>query len=111
MSRAQGKEATLTDSIAVDEFGRDPLAFVNQMAAGRGGLVITRDGSRVAALVNLRDFEMIERMRTRLDELCDRLAQAYADLPEEEGRRLIDEASAEARREVAAEWRAAGRFP
>ena len=29
-------EATLTDSIAVDEFGRDPLAFVDQVDAGRG---------------------------------------------------------------------------
>ena len=101
----------MTDSIAADEFGRDPLAFVDQVAAGRSAFVITRDGSRVAALVNMRDFEMIERIRTRLDELCDRLGQAFADIPEEEGQRLIDQACAEARREVAAEWRAAGRLP
>jgi prevent-host-death family protein len=70
----------LTDNIAIDEFGRDPLALLEQVAAGRGGLVITRDGGRVAALVTMRDFEMIERMRARLDELCDRLGQAFADM-------------------------------
>ena len=101
----------MTDRIEVDEFGRDPLAFVDQVAAGRNGLVITRDGSRVAALVNMRDFGIIERIRTRLDALCDQLGQAFADLPEEEGQCLIDQACAEARREVAAEWRAAGRLP
>jgi len=101
----------MTDRIEVDEFARDPLAFVDQVATGRAGIVITRDGSRVAALVNMRDFGMIERIRTRLDELCDQLGQAFADLPEEEGQRLIDQACAEARREVAAEWRAAGRLP
>ncbi len=101
----------MTVSISVDEFGRDPLAFVDQVARGHAGLVITRDGSGVAALVNMRDFEMIERMRKRLDELFDRLGQAFADLPEEEGQRLIDESCAEVRREVGAEWRAAGRLP
>ena len=101
----------MTDRIAADECGRDPLAFVDQVAAGRGGLVFTRNGSRVAALVNMGDFEMIERIRARLDELCDRLGRAFADIPEEEGQRLIDQTCAEARREVAAEWRAAGRIP
>jgi hypothetical protein len=83
----------LTNSIAVDEFGRDPLAFVDQVATGRVGLVITRDGSRVVALVNMRDFGIIERMRTRLDELCDGLGQAFADLPEEEGPRSMSASS------------------
>jgi hypothetical protein len=101
----------MTDRIEVDEFARDPLAFVDQLAAGRSGLVITRDGTRVAALVNMREFEMIERIRTRIDELCDQLGKSFADLPEEEVQRLIDQACAEARREVAAEWRAAGRLP
>lgn len=101
----------MTDSVSVDELGRDPLAFVDQVAAGRGGLVITRDGGRIAALVNMRDFEMIERIRTRLDELCERLGQAFADIPEVDGQRLIDQACTEVRREVAAEWRAAGRVP
>jgi hypothetical protein len=45
----------MTDCIEVDEFARDPLAFVDQVATGRANLVITRDGSRVAALVNMRD--------------------------------------------------------
>jgi len=101
----------MTDRIEVDEFARDPLAFVDQVATGRANLVIARGGSRVAALVNMRDFGMIERIRTRLDELCDLLGQAFADLPEEEGQRLIDEACAEARREMTAERRAAGRLP
>lgn len=101
----------MADSITVEEFSRDPMAFVDQVADRHRSLVITKDGRQIAALVGMQAFRMIERVHAQLDELCGRLGRSIADVPEEEAQRMIDEAVKQARREVADEWRAAGRLP
>jgi prevent-host-death family protein len=66
--------------------------MLNQVQYRRDAIVIKKDGKPVAALVDAELFERIRRMRTRFDELTTRIAQAYADVPEEEGLAEIDAA-------------------
>ena len=56
----------------------------------RESLVITKDGSAVAALVDLATFERIRAMGERFDQLAARLEGAYSDVPEDQGLAQID---------------------
>lgn len=85
--------------------------MLNRVQYRRDSIVITKDGKPVAALVDAVLFERIRRMQDRFDALCERLAKGYEAAPEDAGLAEIERASAKARRETAAEWRAAGRLP
>jgi hypothetical protein len=50
-------------------------------------------------------------MQERFDALCERLATSYDGVPEDVAVAEIEKATALARRESAAAWRAAGRLP
>jgi prevent-host-death family protein len=66
--------------------------MLNQVRYRNDTIVIHKDGKPVAALVDAELFARIRRMRDRFNELSDRIAAAYADLPADQGLAEIDAA-------------------
>ena len=64
--------------------------MLNQVQYRNDSIVINKDGKPVAALVDAELFARIRRMRERFDALSNRIAQAYAEVPVEEGMAEID---------------------
>jgi uncharacterized protein len=64
--------------------------MLNQVQYRKDSIVINKDGKPVAALVDAELFARIRRMRERFDELSSRIAEAYADVPQEQGMAEID---------------------
>ena len=64
--------------------------MLNQVQYRKDSIVINKDGKPVAALVDAELFARIRRMRDRFDELSNRIAEAYADVPQEQGMAEID---------------------
>ena len=85
--------------------------MLNRVQYRRDSILITKDGKPVAALVDAAMFERIRRMQERFDALSVRLAQAYEGVPGADGLAEIEAASAQARLDVAQQWRAEGRLP
>ena len=77
--------------------------MLNQVQLRRDSIVITKDGKPVAALIDAQLFERIRQMQDRFDELSAEIAQAFADVPEEEGIAEINRVAAEVRAEMKAE--------
>ena len=71
--------------------------MLNQVQYRKDSIVINRDGKPVAALVDAELFARIRRMRERFDELSSRIAEAYADVPQEHGMAEIDAVVSEVR--------------
>ncbi|MGB6687665.1 MAG: type II toxin-antitoxin system prevent-host-death family antitoxin [Terracidiphilus sp.] len=72
--------------------------MLNQVQYRNDSIVINKDGKPVAALVDAELFARIRRMRERFDELSNRIAAAYADVPADQGMAEIDAAVAQERR-------------
>ena len=66
--------------------------MLNQVQYRNDSIVINKDGKPVAALVDAKLFARIRRMHDRFDELSGRVAEAYAQVPAEEGMAEIDAA-------------------
>ena len=64
--------------------------MLNQVQYRNDSIVINKDGKPVAALVDAELFARIRRMRDRFDALTQRIAEAYAEVPVEEGLAEID---------------------
>ena len=64
--------------------------MLNQVQYRNDSIVINKDGKPVAALVDAELFARIRRMRDRFDALSSRIAEAYAEVPVEEGLAEID---------------------
>lgn len=64
--------------------------MLNQVQYRNHSIVINKDGKPVAALVDADLFARIRRMRERFDALSSRIAEAYTDVPAEEGLAEID---------------------
>jgi prevent-host-death family protein len=64
--------------------------MLNQVQYRNDSIVINKDGKPVAALVDAELFARIRRMRDRFDEVSNRIAEAYALVPVEEGLAEID---------------------
>ena len=73
--------------------------MLNQVQYRNDSIVINKDGKPVAALVDAELFARIRRMRDRFDALSGRIADAYADVPPEEGLAEIDAAVAAERKQ------------
>jgi prevent-host-death family protein len=71
--------------------------MLNQVQYRNDSIVINKDGKPVAALVDAELFARIRRMRDRFDELSNRIADAYAQIPDEQGLAEIDSAVAQER--------------
>jgi len=64
--------------------------MLNQVQYRNDSIVINKDGKPVAALVDAELFARIRRMRDRFDALSNRIAEAYAEVPVDEGLAEID---------------------
>ncbi|MCZ2415219.1 MAG: type II toxin-antitoxin system Phd/YefM family antitoxin [Burkholderiales bacterium] len=73
--------------------------MLNQVQYRNDSIVINKDGKPVAALVDAELFARIRRMRDRFDALSARIAEAYADVPLDEGLTEIDAAVAAERKQ------------
>lgn len=87
----------ITEVSAVN-FRQNLGEMLNQVQYRNDSIVITKDGKPVAALVDAELFARIRRMRERFDALSARIAEAYANVPVEEGIGEIDAAVASERR-------------
>ena len=73
--------------------------MLNQVQYRNDSIVINKDGKPVAALVDAELFARIRRMRDRFEALRGRVAEAYAEVPVEEGMAEIDAAVAAERKQ------------
>lgn len=87
----------VTEANAVN-FRQNLGEMLNQVQYRKDAIVINKDGKPVAALVDAELFARIRKMRDRFDALTSRIADAYAQVPEEEGLAEIDRAVARKRR-------------
>jgi prevent-host-death family protein len=92
----------ITETSAV-AFRQNLGEMISQVQFRKDSIVITKDGRPVAALIDAKLFERIRRMQERFDSLSARLAEAYAEVPEEEGMTEIAQVSADVRAELKAE--------
>jgi len=72
--------------------------MLNQVQYRKDSIVVNKDGKPVAVLVAADLFTRIRLMRDRFDQLCGRIAEAYADVPMEAGLHEIEAAVAQERR-------------
>jgi prevent-host-death family protein len=72
--------------------------MLNQAQYRNDSIVVSKDGKPVAALVDADLFARIRAMGDRFDHLSRRVAEAYRDLPSDEGMAEIDAAIARERR-------------
>ncbi len=64
--------------------------MLNQVQYRHDSILIKKDGKPVAALVDAQLFDRIRRFKDRFDTLSQRIAEAYATIPQEEGMDEID---------------------
>lgn len=79
--------------------------MINQVQYRSDSIVINKDGKPVAVLVDAELFARIRRMRECFDVLSSRIAEAYADVPVEQGMAEIDAAIVRERRSQARQSR------
>lgn len=72
------------------QFRQNLGEMLNQVQYRNESILIKKDGKPVAALVDPELFARIRRMRDRFDALSNRIAEAYGELPAEEGLAEID---------------------
>jgi len=87
----------ITEVSAVN-FRQNLGEMLSQVQYRNDSVVISKDGKPVAALVDAELFARIRRLRERFDALSGRIAEAYADVPVEEGLAEIDAAVAAERK-------------
>jgi len=83
----------ITEVSAV-QFRQNLGEMLNQVQYRNDSIVVNKDGKPVAALVGADLFARIRALRDRFDELSSRVADAYADVPYEDGMAEIDAAVA-----------------
>lgn len=64
--------------------------MLNQVQYCHDAILIKKDGKPVAALVDAQLFDRICRFKDRFDSLSQRISEAYANVPPEEGMAEID---------------------
>ena len=71
-------------------FRQNPGKMLNQVQYRHDSILIKKDGKPVAALVDAQLFDRIRRFKNRFDALSQQIANAYANVPQEEGLSEID---------------------
>ena len=87
----------MVTEVSAVEFRQNLGEMLNQVQYRNDAIVINKDGKPVAALVDAELFARIRRMRDRFDDLSNRIAGAYAQLPVEDGLAEIDTVIAQER--------------
>jgi prevent-host-death family protein len=90
----------MISEVSAVNFRQNLGEMLNQVQYRNDSIVINKDGKPVAALVDAELFARIRRMRDRFDALSSRIAEAYANVPAEEGMAEIDAAVARERRRM-----------
>jgi prevent-host-death family protein len=72
--------------------------MLNHVQYRNDSIVVNKDGKPVAALVGADLFARIRAMRERFDQLSNRVAEAYVNVPADQGMAEIDAAIALERR-------------
>jgi prevent-host-death family protein len=75
--------------------------LLNEVQYRRSRILITKAGKPVAALVDVDTLERLRKLDEEFDRLRGELAQSFAQIPEAEGTKLIDEAVRAARKRTA----------
>jgi prevent-host-death family protein len=76
---------TMVTEVSAVNFRQNLGEMLNQVQYRNDSIVISKDGKPVAALVDAELFARIRRMQDRFNALSGRIAEAYADVPVEEG--------------------------
>jgi prevent-host-death family protein len=71
--------------------------MLNQVQYRHDSILIKKDGKPVAALIDAQLFDRICRLKERFDNLSQKIAEAYANVPPEEGMAEIDSIVSEIR--------------
>jgi len=71
-----------------------------QVQHGHDTIVVTKDGDRVAALIDIDLFDQIRAANGRFNELSAKVAADFADVPEDEGLAKIEALVADERRRL-----------
>jgi prevent-host-death family protein len=87
-------EAAMITEVSAVNFRQNLGEMLNQVQYRNDSIVINKDGKPVAALVDAETFARIRRMRDRFDALTERISQAYAEVPADEGMAEIEAAVA-----------------
>ena len=88
----------MISNVTAVKFRQNLGEMLNQVQYRNDSVVINKDGKPVAALVDAELFARIRRMQERFDSLTRRVADTYADVPEEKGLKEIDAAVKRGRR-------------
>jgi prevent-host-death family protein len=64
--------------------------MLNQVQYRHDSILIKKDGKAVAALVDVQLFDRICRFKEQFDKLSQQFAEAYANIPPDEGMAKID---------------------
>jgi prevent-host-death family protein len=83
-------EHPMITEVSAVNFRQNLGDMLNQVQYRNDSIVISKDGKPVAALVDAELFARIRRMQERFDALSDRIADAYARVPVEEGMAEIE---------------------
>jgi prevent-host-death family protein len=74
----------ITETSAVN-FRQNLGEMINQVQYQNASIVIHKDGKPAAVLVDAELFARIQRMRERFEELSGRIADAYREVPADQG--------------------------
>jgi len=88
----------MVTEVSAVNFRQNLGEMINQVQYRNDAVVVNKDGKPVAALVDAGLFARIRAMRDRFDQLSNRVADAYADVPAEQGMAEIDAAVKKERR-------------
>jgi prevent-host-death family protein len=80
------------------QFRQNLGEMLNQVQYRNDSIVVNKDGKPVAALVGADLFARIRALRDRFEQLSGRVAEAYTDVPADQGMAEIDAAVARERR-------------
>lgn len=87
----------MVNEVNAVQFRQNLGDMLNQVQYRNDSIVIHKDGKPVAALVDAELFARIRRMQDRFNELSRQVAEAFREVPEEQGLAEIDAAVAEVR--------------
>lgn len=94
-----GQGCMMITEVSAVNFRQNLGEMLNQVQYRNDSILINKDGKPVAALVDAELFARIRRMRERFDALSERIAEAYAAVPADEGMAEIDAAVAAERKQ------------
>ncbi|MFP5234945.1 MAG: type II toxin-antitoxin system prevent-host-death family antitoxin [Acidobacteriota bacterium] len=88
----------MVSKVTAVKFRQNLGEMLNQVQYRNDSIVIDKDGKPVAALVDAELFARIRRMQERFDALSRRIADAYTDVPMDDGMKEINAAVKRGRR-------------